>query len=123
VERFVVSYDIWGEDKFSVTMPGPANRSASNLSASAAEAWCLEGLAISASGIAPDRPFWLRLDMRTADQKDLASVLADPGISLRNIILLLGRKPGAGDPQWTREAGPLRLADLARAAARGARSG
>jgi hypothetical protein len=123
VERFIVSYDVLAEDKFSVTIPGPAGRSVSNLSAAATESWCLESLAISAAGLPGDRPFWLRLDMRTADQKDLASVLGDSGISLRNIILLLGRKPGPGDPQWTREAGPLRLEDLTRTPGRGMRNG
>jgi hypothetical protein len=124
VERFVVSYDIWGEDKFSVTMPGRTPRSASSLSASATEAWVLENLAISASGIAPDRPIWLRLEMRTGDQKELSGVLGEPGISLRNLILLLGRKPGVDDPQWVRDAGPLRLVDLNRATpGRGTRSG
>jgi hypothetical protein len=122
VERFVVSYDIWAEDKFSVTMPA-SNHSASNLHATALEAWCLGNLGISAAGLAPDRQFWLRLEMRTADQGDLASVTAEPGISLRNFILLLGRKPGTGDPQWTREAGPLRLADLTRTGGRGTRNG
>jgi hypothetical protein len=122
VERFVVSYDIWAEDKFSVTVPA-SNHSASNLAAPALEAWCLGSLGISAAGIAPDRQFWLRLEMRTADQADLASVTAEPGVSLRNLILLLGRKPGAGDPQWTREAGPLRLTDLTRTGGRGTRNG
>lgn len=123
VERFVVSYDIWGEDKFSVTMPGRPPRSASSLSVSAAETWCLESLAVSASGMAPDRPFWLRLEMRTGDQKDLSSVLGEPGISLRSLILLLGRKPDADDPHWMRDVGPLRLAELARTPGRGTRNG
>ncbi len=122
LERFVVSYDIWGEDKFSVTVSGPVPRSASNLSAAATEAWCLETVAINASGMAPNRPFWLRLDMGTTNQKDLASVLGESGISLRNFILLLGRKPGADDTQWSREAGPLRLTELAHTPARGMRN-
>ncbi|MBZ5728371.1 MAG: hypothetical protein LAP87_25730 [Acidobacteriia bacterium] len=122
LERFAVSYDIWGEDKFSVAVAGPVPRSASNLSVAATEAWCLDSLAINASGIAPDRSLWLRLEMGIANQKDLASVLGDSGISLRNFILLLGRKPGADDAQWTREAGPLRLAALARSPARGTRN-
>ena len=119
MQRFVVSYDIWGEDKFSVTLQGPAPRSVTSLAASATEAWCLENLAISASGMAGDRPFWLRLELATASQKDLSSVLGEPGISLRNFILLLGRKAGADDLPWTREAGPLRLADLVRSRGRG----
>jgi hypothetical protein len=121
IVRFVVSYDVLAEDKFSVTVPGPVQRSISNLSAAATELWCIETLAISAYGVPADRPFWLRLEMRTADQRDLSSVLGDSGISLRNFVLLLGRKPGTGDPEWTRDAGPLRLADLARPPGRGTR--
>jgi hypothetical protein len=121
--RFVVSYDIWGEDKFSVALAGVPGRAAANLPAPAVEAWCLENLAISAMGMAPDRPFWIRLELRTGDQRDLATMLGEPGISLKSLILLLGRKPGEDDPQWSREAGPLRLTDLARPAGRGARNG
>ena len=123
VERFLVSYDVLAEDEFSVTVPGPASRSASNLSAAETEKWCLESLAVSAAGLAADLRFWLRLDMRTADQRELSSVLGDSGISLRNFILLLGRKPGARDPEWTRQVGPLRLADLARTPGRRTRNG
>ena len=121
--RFVVSYDLW-EERFSVTQLGSAPRSTSHvLSAPAAEAWCLEGLAISALGVAPDRPFWLRFELRTADQKDLSGGAGEPGLNLRSLIELFSRKPGPDDPNWTREAGPLRLEDLRRATGRGARNG
>ena len=42
-ERFTVSYDVW-EEKFSVVRPRDFRKSASNLSANAAESWCLENL-------------------------------------------------------------------------------
>jgi hypothetical protein len=122
-ERFVVSYDLW-EEKFSVTQLGSTTRSTPHvLSAPAAEAWCLEGLAISTLGMAPNRPFWLRFELRTADQKDLAGGAGEPGLSLRSLIELFSRKPGPDDPNWTREVGPLRLEDLRHAAGRGARNG
>jgi hypothetical protein len=122
-ERFVVSYDLW-EEKFSVTQLGSTRRSTPHvLSAPAAEAWCLEGLAISTLGMAPNRPFWLRFELRTADQKDLAGGAGEAGLSLRSLIELFSRKPGPDDPNWTREVGPLRLEDLRRAAGRGARNG
>ncbi|MGA2268857.1 MAG: hypothetical protein ABSH44_10350 [Bryobacteraceae bacterium] len=121
--RFVVSYDLW-EEKFSVTQLGSAPRSTSHLlSAAAAESWCLEGLAISALGLAQDRPFWLRFELRPAEQKDLASGAGEPGLSLRSLIEMFSRRPGPDDLNWTREAGPLRLEDLRRAAGRGARNG
>ena len=76
-ERFVVSYDIW-EEKFKVTMPEHAALDPHVLTAAAAEAWCLENLAIGALGLAPDRPFWLRFELRTADPKDCRG-WGDPG--------------------------------------------
>ena len=119
--RFVVSYDIWSEKeaKFSVTSPEPAPRTVL-LPASAAEAWCIENLAINASGWPPDRPFWLLLDLRTVPRKDLSQVLGDSGINIKNFLIeFFSRQPGTDDPQWTRPAGPLRLADLVRTPGRG----
>ena len=122
-ERFVVSYDLW-EEKFSGTQLGSARRATPHvLSAPAAEAWCLEGLAISAMGLAPDRPFWLRFELRTADRKDLSGAAGEPGLNLKSLIELFSRKPGPDDPNWTREVGPLRLEDLRRATGRGGRTG
>jgi len=112
--RFVISYDIWGEDKFSVTAPEPSPRTVL-LPAAAAEAWCMENLTVNASGIAPDRPFWLLLDLRTVPRKDLSLVLGDSGINIKNFFIeFFGRQPDADEPHWTRPAGPLRLTDLVR---------
>src|SRR6478609_11735121 len=52
-ERLVVSYDLW-EEKFSVTIPLGIKRRLASASAAEAESWCLENLAISAMGLAPD---------------------------------------------------------------------
>ncbi len=123
VDRFAISYDVWDVDKFSVAMLTTTPKKAGNLSASATEAWCLENLAISASNLAVDRRFWLRLYMHTADQRDLSGVVAGPGLSLAEFVMRLGRKPGADDPPFILEAGPLRLADLVRTPARGPRNG
>ena len=121
-DRFVVSYDLW-EEKFSVTFPPPGRGSLSHLSAGQAEAFCLENLAASALGIAPDRPFWLRFELKAPSQRELSKVVGDSGISLSSMVELFSRKPGAGDPYWVRTAGPLRLADLARTTGRGPRIG
>jgi hypothetical protein len=121
-EKLVVSYDLW-EEKFAVSIP-TASRSVSHLTALQAEGWCIENLAISALGLAPDRPFWLKLELRAASQKELSTVVGESGISLSTLMIdVLSRKPGANDLSWTRSAGPLRLSDLPRSLSRGARNG
>ena len=112
-DRLVFSYDLW-EEKFSVNRLGSVPRSASRLSMAAAEAWCLEDLQISASGLAPARPFWVKFELRTEDPKESSSVAGNAGISIARLIEMFSRKPSAGEPFWTLEAGPLRVADLVR---------
>src|SRR3954465_3533588 len=112
-ERLVVSYDLW-EEKFSVTIPGGSKRRLPNVSAAEAESWCLENLAISAMGLERNRPFWLRFELRTGDGRELASIVGDSGVSLSGLIDLFSRKPGAGEPSWTRTVGPHRLEELPR---------
>jgi len=121
-DRLVLSYDLW-EEKFSVSRLGGAPRTRSHLSASAAEDWCLESMVISASGLTPELPFWLRFEMRAPDTKELSSVVGEPGISITRLIEIFSRKPGAEEPRWTLEAGPLRLNDLLRVRGRGSRNG
>jgi hypothetical protein len=120
--RFVVSYDIW-EQKFMVTVPGLAPRPRENLTALQAETWCLENLAISASGLAADRPFFLRLELRTEQRGELSSILADPGISLvKAAVELFSRKARPDEPHWGPfESGRLRLSELVRMPGRGTR--
>jgi hypothetical protein len=120
-ERLTISYDIW-EEKFQVVL-AVDGRSASRLSLAGAEAWCLDRLAISTLGLAPSRPFWLRFELREEDPREVASVLGDPGISLRGLIERFARKPGADQAHWMLEAGPLRLADLHRRVARRTENG
>jgi len=115
--RFLVSYDIWGEDKFAVTMPGPSPLSAKDLSAPGMEAWCLGNVWITAAGIRADREFWLQFEMVSGSPKELSRVLGDSGISV-DLIDLFSRLP-ASDNRLTLQAGPLRLADLTRTPGRG----
>src|SRR2546430_15781571 len=63
VDRFIVSYDVW-EEKFSVTQTGMERGTVTHLSSTGAEAWCLDRLAVGIEGIAPDKPFWIRLEDR-----------------------------------------------------------
>lgn len=122
-DRLVVSYDLW-EDKFKVTRLGYAAQSKNRMTAAEAEQWCVESLVISATGLAPDREFWLRLDLRVADPRELSSVVGEPGISITKLIEIFSRKPDADEPKWSVEAGPLRLSELVRTQPRrGPRSG
>ncbi len=118
--RYVVSYDIW-EQKFMVAIPSQAARPRDNMTSLDAEKWCLENLAISASGLAPDRPFFLRLELRTEQRRELSSVLDDPGISLvKAAAELFSRKPRPDEPHWGPfESGRLRLSELVRMPGRG----
>ncbi|MBZ5579571.1 MAG: hypothetical protein LAP40_23670 [Acidobacteriia bacterium] len=120
-DRLTVSEDVWDEGKFSV-MLATGGRSVKGLSVAAAETWCLDNLAISALGIAPDWPFWFRFELRVADPRELSAVVGDSGISLTGMIEALSRKPRGDDDPWTLEAGPLRLAQLPRLTGRGARN-
>ena len=116
--RFVVSYALW-EEKFSVTQLGKTPRTVDGLSASATEAWCFEGLALSTLGVAPDRYYWLRFEMRTGGPRDLEGD-APVGISIKDLIDRVGRR-NQTETHW----GPLeirvRLADLPRIQGRGSR--
>ena len=120
-ERFVFSYDLW-EEKFSVTKLGEGQRTVAHLSATAAEAWCLDNVAISATGLPQDRPFWLRFELRTAEPKDEAAVIGESGLNLTRLIEIFSRRPRDQQPQWNADAGPLRLADLKRLVGRAART-
>ncbi|MGD0498786.1 MAG: hypothetical protein ABSC23_10160 [Bryobacteraceae bacterium] len=123
--RFVVSYDIW-EEKFKVTIPGPAPRSKAGLTGPQAESWCMENVAIGASGLAQDTPFFLRLELRGERQKELSGPVADTGagIAIRPLIELFSRKAGPDDLHWGPfQSAPQRLSDLVRTPGRGAGSG
>jgi hypothetical protein len=112
-DRFGISYDLW-EERFSVTSLGPSARSVSRLTPTAAEAWCLDHLALPAAGLPPARPFWIRLEVRAEDPRERLTAVGETGISLSRLIEIFSRP--ARDPQarWTEEAGPLRLADIQR---------
>ncbi len=58
---FALSYDLW-EERFAVTSVDARSQSVSHLMQAAAEAWCIEQLAVPAGAVLRDRPFWIRLD-------------------------------------------------------------
>jgi len=111
VDRFVVSYDIW-EEKFSATRLGPPMRSISRLNVPAAEAWCLDELAPVPASLTASRPFWIKLELRAEDPKELAGIVSEPGINLTRLVEIFSRPPRNQQQRWLETAGPLRLQDL-----------
>jgi hypothetical protein len=114
VARFAFSYDIW-EERFSVSKIGPnanSKRTASHLSAQAAQDWCLDNLVIDRSQIPSDKPFYIQLDLRAEDPQDQLSFLGDPGINITRLIEIFGRPGRSAQPRWVGTAGPYRLEDL-----------
>ena len=91
LHRFAVSYDLW-EEKFAVTRLEPFPRSVSHLSASAAEAWCLDSLSLPITGLAPDKAFWIRLDFRAEDPKDASVQASNSGLTLSGLIDIFSRR-------------------------------
>jgi hypothetical protein len=107
-----LSYDLW-EERIAVTAVGGRAASASHLALSAAEAWCVEQLAIPLSALGAlgrDAPFWIRLEYRILDA-DAASETPDSGYSLQALIDVLSRrrKSESQSPVRPFEAGPFRL--------------
>jgi hypothetical protein len=111
-ERFTVSYDVW-EERFSVVRLRDFRKSASNLSANAAESWCLENILARRSGLPVDRDLWARLEVRTAEPKEASSFpYADPGISITTLIGIFSRPPRPAQDHWAFESGAFRLPNL-----------
>lgn len=111
VDRFLISYDLW-EEKFSATRMGPPARSASRLTASGCEAWCLDHLLRIPPGLAPDRTLYLRLELRSEDHREAFGVIGEPGINITRLIELFSRPPKVQQLRWVAAAGPFRLSDL-----------
>lgn len=120
-EQITVSYAIWDE-KFKVDL-AVDRRSAKDLSLSQTESWCMQNLAISALGLEPLRPFWLRFELRSASERDLSSVRSEGGISIRGLIEAFSHRAGNDEFHRALEAGPLRLVDLPRTVIRRTHNG
>lgn len=110
LERFVISYDVW-EEKFSVVRLRDLHKSASHLSAGAAEAWCLDNIFASFGGLAAGQQMWARLEIRSAEQKDPGVVPPNAGISLTALIEAFSRPTRPQQEHWALESS-FRLADL-----------
>jgi hypothetical protein len=105
---FSLSYDLW-EERFAVAIGGARAASASHLTAAAAEAWCLEQMAIpiASLGTLRDARFWIRVDCRWLDGD--GSPDADEGLTLQRIIDIFSKRKKSDAPARTIEGGPFRL--------------
>ncbi len=113
IERFVFSYDMW-EETFSIAKLGNPRRSVSRLSARAAESWCIQELTLPQAGLAPQQPFWLRLEARAENPAEDTHIMTEEGVSLTRLVEIFSRRSHGGDSRWSIDAGPFRLALLAR---------
>lgn len=106
---FVLSYDLW-EERFAVALPGAPRRAVSHLTATAAEAWCVQQLQVPVTAMGTlgrEAPFWIRLDARVID--GAGGGRDDEGLTLQRLIELLSRRRKTNDVSHTIEAGPFRI--------------
>jgi hypothetical protein len=108
--RFVVSYDLW-EEKFSVARVTGPTRSASHLSAEAAETWCVDQLALPFADLPPQNPVSLRLEVRAEDAERRARD-NETGLSLTDLIDVFSRTGRTAQQRWNLESNSFRPADL-----------
>ena len=109
-QTYLLSYDLW-EERFAVTLAGTPPRAIAYLTAAAAEAWCLEQLAIPISTLGRlgrELPFWIRLGYRVLDA-DPAPVSNGAEFSLRGMIEALSPRKRTDPLTHSIEAGPFRL--------------
>ena len=110
-QTFVLSYDLW-EERFAVASPGVATGSVSHLTSTAAEAWCLQQLAVPVSALGPlgrNVPFWIRLGYRVLDGGGATGRDEDAGLTLGGLIDLLSPRRKSSAVSHSIEAGPFRV--------------
>jgi hypothetical protein len=122
-ERFLVSYDVWGETFSVVKTQSPISR-VTHLDAADAEAWCLKQMPVNPSGIDDKETLWARVEVRVPASAGVANpfgkdTITESGINLTGLIELFSRPPAAAQPHWLLDAGPLTLEEVKRGNRRG----
>ena len=105
-----LSYDLW-EERFAVTTVEKRAQSASHLALAAAEAWCVDQVAIPLNALGAfgrDLPFWVRLEYRVLDG-DTPADSTESGYTLQGLIDPLSRRRKTDSSTHALEAGPFRL--------------
>ncbi len=111
LERFTISYDVW-QEKFSVTRLRDFHKSSLNLTAGAAEIWCLENILVPASALPDGRDLWARLEIRSVESRQQASSPRDSSISLATLIEIFSRNARPQQEHWALESAAFHLTDL-----------
>jgi hypothetical protein len=108
--QVVFSYDLW-EERFSVVQRDDPKVAASHLTTAAAEAWCVELLALPV-GMAPtDKPFVVKLECSLREE-GAPNADAPSATTFTGLIDFFSRKEPTAPPHWEAASLPLRLADL-----------
>jgi hypothetical protein len=108
---FTLSYDLW-EERFAVTAAGTPPHSISHLTPAAAEAWCVDQLAVPVSALGRlgrDLSFWIRLEYRILDGDAAPGPDNETGFTLQGLIDTLSRRRKTEAATHAVEAGPFRL--------------
>lgn len=108
---FALSYDLW-EERFAVTTVDKRSQSVSHLALAAAEAWCVDQVAIPVNALGAlgrELPFWIRLEYRILDSDATTTDQADSGYTLQALIDALSRRRKTDSSTHALEAGPFRL--------------
>lgn len=118
VERFVFSYDLW-EERFSVAqLTGRSSRSprttVTNLTAEAAEQWCVDRVGLSFAGLDRGRSYRLRIEVRADGprRRERIEPANEPPVSLATLIDLFSRPATDRQRAWASESSPFRLDNL-----------
>jgi hypothetical protein len=121
-ERFLVSYDVWGE-QFSVVKTQSPRSVVTHLDAAEAEAWCLKQMPVYPSGLSDAETIWARVEVRVPPTQSVnpfgRDSISESGINLTGLIELFSRPPASAQPHWTLDAGPLTLEEVKRSSRRG----
>ena len=105
---FALSYDLW-EERFAVTTVEKRSQSITHLALPAAEAWCIDQLAIPLNALGTLRdgqPFWIRLEYRILDTESTPDS-AESGFTLQTLIDLLSRVRKNDPAPQAIDAGPF----------------
>jgi hypothetical protein len=122
-ERFLVSYDVWGE-QFSVVKTQSPIKIVTHLDAADAEAWFLKQMPVSAAGLPDAETLWARVEVRVPPDGKSGNPfgrenISESGINLTGLIELFSRPPASTQPHWTFDTGPVTLEEVKRGSRRG----